>query len=290
MKIAIDLGHGIGKDRGAVGIIQEEKVINEVGALVIGKLKALGHQVIEVRPTEANSVNDSLYKRVNKSNENNVDLYVSIHANSTIGGYGTEVYTYNGVKFDKAVNVLTNITNLGFHDRGIKPSNDVAYVVNHTDAKAMLIETLFIDSQSDVDLYNKLGANRIADAIVKGLVGTTTQATGNSKPIENNKVNNISTHLRDWQGAYNDTYRKNILVDGIFGSQTEEALKNTIVKKGQNNSLVSWLQCRIGADTDGKFGTNTDSKLREFQKNNGLSVDGIAGYNTFKKLLEKFNW
>lgn len=120
--------------------------------------------------------------------------------------------------------------------------------------------------------------------------GNLQPSTINSKPIKNNMINNISTHLRDFQKAYNDTYRKNILVDGIFGSQTEEALKNTIVKKGQNNSLVAWLQCRIGAAIDGKFGANTDSKLREFQKNNGLSVDGIAGYNTFKKLLEKFNW
>lgn len=290
MKIAIDLGHGIGKDRGAVGIIQEEKVINEVGALVIGKLKALGHQVIEVRPTEANSVNDSLYKRVNKSNENNVDLYVSIHANSTIGGYGTEVYTYNGVKFDKAVNVLTNITNLGFHDRGIKPSNDVAYVVNHTEAKAMLIETLFIDSQTDVNLYNKLGANRIADAIVKGLVGTTTQATGNSKPIENNKVNNISTHLRDWQGAYNRVYEPTILTDGIRGQQVERAMNKAILKLGNINDLVGWLQCRLHINVDNVFGQNTLAAVNNFQIENNLKVDGIVGYNTWNALFKKYYW
>ena len=50
VKIALDLGHGIGVDRGAVGIIEEEKIINEVGYLVYEKLENLGHEVLLVRP------------------------------------------------------------------------------------------------------------------------------------------------------------------------------------------------------------------------------------------------
>lgn len=113
---------------------------------------------------------------------------------------------------------------------------------------------------------------------------------GNSKPIQSNKVNNISTHLRDWQSAYNDTYKKNIYVDGIPGQQTEEALRNTLIKKGDINPLVGWLQCRIGAAVDNNFGNETYDKVCEFQKANGLVVDGKPGYYTFKKLLEKFYW
>jgi N-acetylmuramoyl-L-alanine amidase len=30
MKIAIDLGHGVGQDRGVVGVIAEETIINSV--------------------------------------------------------------------------------------------------------------------------------------------------------------------------------------------------------------------------------------------------------------------
>ena len=60
MKICIDLGHGVGKDRGAVGLLSEENIINEVGNRVIAKLKSLGHIVIEARPSNCYSVMDSL--------------------------------------------------------------------------------------------------------------------------------------------------------------------------------------------------------------------------------------
>ena len=63
MKFGIDLGHGVGPDRGAVGNIAEETIINAVGKLVISKLKSLGHSVVELRPESAVSVQDSLQQR-----------------------------------------------------------------------------------------------------------------------------------------------------------------------------------------------------------------------------------
>ena len=91
-KYAIDFGHGVGQDRGAVGFIAEEDIINAVGTLVLAKLVTLGHEVIEVRPTSASSVSDSLYQRTSKADNNNVDFYISLHANAG-GGVGTEVFT-----------------------------------------------------------------------------------------------------------------------------------------------------------------------------------------------------
>ena len=283
-KIGLDLGHGVGSDRGANGCIAEEEIINSVGGLVINKLRALGHEVIECRPSSASSVSDSLSQRVNKANNNNVDLFVSIHANAG-GGVGTEVFTCNGNKFDKAVNVLNNIVALGFKNRGIKPSNNVAYVVNHTNAKAMLIEICFVDTQSDVNLYRSIGAEKIADAIVKGLVGQTA-VVNTPQPQEKH----ISTNLRDWQSAYNNSFGKNILVDGDRGEQVENAMKNAILKSGSFNPLVEWLQCRLGVKIDGDFGKNTYNAVIKFQRENGLVQDGIVGYNTWNCLFRKFYW
>ena len=99
--------------------ITEESVIDAVGIIIITKLRALGHEVIEVRPTSATNVGDSLIKRVDTANANNVDLYVSIHANAG-GGRGTEVFTYNGNELEQARNVLNNLVDLGFVNRGIK--------------------------------------------------------------------------------------------------------------------------------------------------------------------------
>lgn len=171
MKIAIDFGHGVGQDRGAVGFIAEETIINSVGSLVVSKLQALGNTVVEVRPTSATSVGDSLAQRVNKANSNNVDLYVSIHANAG-GGVGTEVYTYSAKEVPKARSVLNNIVSLGFTNRGIKDGANL-YVVKNASATAMLIEVCFTDTQSDVDKYNSIGAEAIANAIVSGLTGQT---------------------------------------------------------------------------------------------------------------------
>lgn len=168
MKFGIDLGHGIGPDRGAVGNIAEETIINSVGSLVISKLKSLGHSVVELRPSSASSVQDSLQQRYNKADYYNVDLCVSIHANAG-GGVGTEVFTYNAKEIKQARAVLDNIVGLGFRNRGIKNGSNLA-MVKRPQATAILIEICFVDS-SDSDLYNSIGAEKIANAIVSGLTG-----------------------------------------------------------------------------------------------------------------------
>lgn len=170
----IDLGHGVGSDRGAVGNIAEETIINEVGTKVISKLKSLGHTVIELRPSSASSVSDSLSQRYTKANNNGVDMCVSIHANAG-GGIGTEVFTYNAKEVPQARNVLNNIVALGFRNRGIKDGSGLA-MVKRPSATAMLIEVCFVDS-SDSSLYNSIGAEKIANAIVSGLTGQTVSSS-----------------------------------------------------------------------------------------------------------------
>lgn len=169
MKFGIDLGHGVGQDRGAVGNIAEETIINAVGNLVICKLKALGHSVVELRPVSATSVSNSLEQRYNKADYYNVDLCVSIHANAG-GGKGTEVFTYKAKEVTQARAVLNNLVALGFANRGIKDGSGLA-MVKRPKATAMLIEVCFVDTQSDVNLYNSIGAEKISNTIVNGLTG-----------------------------------------------------------------------------------------------------------------------
>ena len=149
MKFGIDLGHGVGPDRGAVGNIAEETIINAVGKLVISKLKSLGHSVVELRPESAVSVQDSLQLRYAKADYYNVDMCVSIHANAG-GGVGTEVFTYNAKEVSQARNVLNNICSLGFRNRGIKNGSNLA-VIRNSSATAMLIEICFVDSNDTFD-------------------------------------------------------------------------------------------------------------------------------------------
>lgn len=188
MRESIDLGHGVNYDGGAIGRIEEETIINEVGTLVISKLKALGDEVLSVRPSSATSLGNSLSQRCTASNNFNADIFVSLHANAG-GGRGVEIYTYGGKNLDAAQRILDNIVALGFRNRGIKDGSKL-YVIRNTVTPAMLIEICFVDTD-DVDIYNRVGANAIADAIVKGLKGTTinttpveTVETSKNKPYE----------------------------------------------------------------------------------------------------------
>lgn len=255
-KIVIDLGHGIGRDRGAVGVIAEETIINAVGGLVIEKLRALGNDVLTVRPSSASSLGDSLEQRVIASNDFGAELYVSIHANAG-GGTGSEVFTNKGQELDQARNVLNNLVALGFRNRGIK--GESLFVINHTYAKAMLVEICFVDSQSDVDLYKRIGDNAIADAIVKGITGETIAVESSS-----NVAANIATETPA-QAAKK-----------FVGNRCLE-LQKLLIAKGYNCG---------GYGADGYFGQGTYDSIVKFQKDNGLVADGLAGEKTFAKLKE----
>ncbi|MDU1348253.1 N-acetylmuramoyl-L-alanine amidase [uncultured Clostridium sp.] len=179
MQIGIDYGHCLkGYDTGAIGNgLKEQDITREVGKIVTSKLRALGHKVIECAIDSANSVNESLSYRVNKANSNNVDLFISIHVNAG-GGQGTEIYTWDGEQLLEATRVLNNITALGFNNRKIKNGSNL-YVIRNTKAKAMLIELFFIDSV-DVELYKKVGVEKIANAIVEGITGKTVYNNSNN--------------------------------------------------------------------------------------------------------------
>ncbi len=280
MKIAIDLGHGVGQDRGAEGFVTEESIIDSVGTLVVKFLTGRGHGVIMVRPQYANSVSDSLIKRVDLANANNVDLFVSIHANAG-GGRGTEVFTYRGQEVEQARNVLNNIAELGFINRGIKSSN--LYVINKTEARAMLIEICFVDTKTDMELYNSIGAEKVANAIVEGVTGqvANVSVTPNSSPID--KKEHIQEQYKGSTWVSRLQYIIGANKDGIAGKETLS--KCPILKKGSVGDVVKLLQEKLKIIADGIFGTNTKEAVLAFQINNGLSADGIVGKNTWSKIL-----
>ena len=168
MRFGIDLGHECYPDTGAAGIVTEESIIDNVGSKVIQKLRNLGHTVIELRPSSASSVGNSLWQRYTKSDNYSCDLCVSIHANCG-GGHGVEVFTYKARQDSRAVRVLNGIAAIGFRNRGIKDGINLA-MVRRPAAVAMLIEICFCDSQSDVNLYQN-NVEQIANAIVTGLTG-----------------------------------------------------------------------------------------------------------------------
>jgi len=63
---------------------------------------------------------------------------------------------------------------------------------------------------------------------------------------------------------------------------------NPVLKLGSSGEQVKALQIAIGAKPDGAFGPNTQAKVIAFQKEHGLTVDGIVGKQTGTMLGLKF--
>lgn len=67
------------------------------------------------------------------------------------------------------------------------------------------------------------------------------------------------------------------------------------VKKGNNGNSVREVQCWLnrqagaGLTVDGKFGSATDTAVRNWQRSHGLSVDGVVGPNTWRSLFNAGN-
>lgn len=95
--------------------------------------------------------------------------------------------------------------------------------------------------------------------------------------------------IRAYQTELNKQFGKGLSVDGIWGPKTDAAGVN--VRKGASGNLTKVLQGRLiclGYSTggfDGIFGGKTDDAVAAFQRANGLTVDRIAGKNTWRKLL-----
>jgi N-acetylmuramoyl-L-alanine amidase len=167
-KYGIDRGHGCENDGGAVGLVREERWINEVGAYLTQYLQQLGHETVQLRPESATSDDHSLQQRCDRANETKCDVFVSIHANKFNGkAHGTEIYAISKAATTIAKPVLEEICKLGFFDRGIKQRPRFA-VLRRTKMPAILIEIGFIDSPKDVGLFNAIA---VAKAICKGLTG-----------------------------------------------------------------------------------------------------------------------
>lgn len=285
MKIGVNDGHTLrGAGTGAVGIIKEGEHTRLVGEEVRRLLKEMGNNVYNCTVDYASTVNESLSLVVQQANREDLDWFIAIHFNAG-GGKGVEVYTYEGRQYQDAIDVCNNISALGFTNRGVKAGTGL-YVIRKTKAKSMLIEVCFVDTD-DANKYLKVGYKAIAKAIVDAL----------DNHIVNEPASNSSSNTTikgdDWvrrlQQECNRQGFSNQKVDGISGPATLAGCP--VLRKGTQGNITKLLQeklVKLGYNTngvDGIFGNGTYSAVREFQKTRGLSIDGVVGQNTWRKLL-----
>lgn len=165
MKIVINAGHTkLGTGTGANGYLNESKETRKIAYELMRLLADTSHEVI---PAVYDRSANNLKEAVTLANNNDADLFVSIHLNAG-GGQGCEVYTWRGEKVSQAVKVTQNLNKLGFKNRGIKDGSKL-YVIKNTKMPAILIEVCFVDNKADTDLYKRVGYSEIAKAIYNAI-------------------------------------------------------------------------------------------------------------------------
>lgn len=177
-KYAIRRGHQrTGGDGCAEDILNEIDVVNSYYPYVIEGLQALGHEVLDVTPSEGyRSLSDSLMSGVRTANNWGADYFISCHANCaerTSRPQGCEVIYCEGSTQGRvlAENVDYAIANLGLKDRGAKKDVRGLCEIKRTYAPSIIIEPFFISSEKDVEIFNSIGAKALGYAIVEGLTG-----------------------------------------------------------------------------------------------------------------------
>lgn len=197
-----------------------------------------------------------------------------------------------------SVGVLTNV-------RAPSTLIEAGFMTNWLDAKLMLnpIYVVSVAESTCQAVCEFLGVPYVA----RELSNYPTIRSGSS----GNFVE-ILQYLLKWYGA-------NLSVDGVFGGNTQRAVlefqrnnkltadgivgRNTwnkllnlnpsseTLRRGSESSAVLFLQRLLLSylypitSLDGDFGPETERAVRAFQSENGLSVDGIVGRNTWQSLF-----
>lgn len=186
MKVFINPGHDTKYDSGAVHTdaagatdLRECDVALEIGSAVKKYLEEAGcecymMQSDNLAPTPAgrSGYEDRQGLTVTETaNEWHADVFVSIHCNAANGqARGTEVECYSRMSDggNLAQCIQDQIVNaLGTIDRGVKEMPGLI-VLKHTSMPAVLVETAFIDNDSDAALLENC-TDAFAAAIARGV-------------------------------------------------------------------------------------------------------------------------
>ena len=169
--VVIDAGHG-GSDVGATrNNIYEKDITLKIAKLVEKKLNQKNVKTYMVREKDKTV---SLAERCDFSNEKKPDIFVSIHVNSStnenIKGIETHWYKSDSLNYANCVHkeMQKKIKKWNTNDRGL--FNSKFYVINHTEAPAILCEIGFISNKEERDEITKAERQEeTAEAIADGI-------------------------------------------------------------------------------------------------------------------------
>src|SRR5690625_2077888 len=225
--VVIDPGHG-GHDPGAVANGLREKDLTLDISKRIKKYIDTNYTGVNVFLTRTTYKYLTLILRAQFANNNNADLFVSIHINAG-RGKGFESYVYNKINDTSTTAERRNavhsaiVKEASVLDRGKKKANFA--VLRLTKMSAILTENLFIDRVEDA---KKLKDSKFLDKIAKG------HAVGIAKAFKLKEKSSKSTSKKTskkkstYKGHSIVEYLNSIGVDSSFNNRKKLAKKHGI--------------------------------------------------------------
>ena len=223
----------------------------------------------------------------------------------------TTVTIESGSRGSTVLNLQKRLVELGYYTSrldGVYLVDDIAAVRAFQKANSLTADGK-AGYQTQVVLYSSTA--------IRGDVGLTTNTTtlrygdtGDQVTTLQNRLIELGYLVGTADGTFGTSTKSalvafqsanSLALDGVAGTQTQallysnSAIKNTVkttttLKQGTISDAVKDMQERLIAlgyltgTADGNFGTMTSLALTSFQKNNGLSADGVAGTTTLMKL------
>lgn len=287
-----------------------------------------GFNVFDVHP-EVQDV--SVSTRVVRTNRARPALIVTFAYNAS--GSGTTFNSAQGIEvyyspYNSFANQSRNLSNDVYNallEKTKRPGRFVGTlsvgILSNVNCPSTLIEAGFMTNFQEAKLMlNPIFVNNVGEGACKGVCEYL------NVPYVERELQNYPTIRRGNSGNFVillqyllNQYGYNLAIDGSFGNNTQKAVldfqKNngltqdgivgrntwsallninptsTVLKRGSKRSSVLFLQKLLLSylypitNLDGDFGPETERAVRAFQTENGLTVDGVVGRNTWSSLL-----
>mgnify|MGYP002469478194 CR=1 FL=1 len=168
-KVVLDAGHG-GSDYGAIREgINEKDIALDVTRRVASILKSKGYKAALTR---ADDTFVSLQDRVEFSENEAPEIFVSIHVNSAVATEPKGIETHYYHEYSKELASVVHarmIKAIDTKDRGLFKSK--FYVINHTTVPAILVEMGFLSNEEErKELVTDSRKQKTAKAIAEGII------------------------------------------------------------------------------------------------------------------------
>lgn len=116
---------------------------------------------------------------------------------------------------------------------------------------------------------------------------------GKESEISKNQLEKIN-RIKELQKCLNKDFQTQLIEDGIIGSKTMQVIQMHYLKYYTSGQFVKWTQTQLDrkeyylgkCGVDGKYGKDTQTAVRKYQKDKKLIIDGCTGAEVIQSLLQ----